>query len=304
VPTIFRIFCVVALSIGFAAMTFAQLPAATGPAPKTDTYRGMTLNTSFDGSFDTGSKVFDWTTTTGYIFNDHFSVSAGVPVLFVRATTSTGTTTSTNGMGDAFGQLLFAYKNPVVSYGSSLTFGVPTGDSAKGLSTGRVTFDWSNAFAHEFGRFTPFVNVGGGNSLADTKYWHRPFVTLGPVAHFEGGTAFDLAHSVTLSASLYDVAPWGTQKVYSRTVIRAAGAPTGTGPGASKHGRVFQDNAVTIGNSSIDRDNGVNADLDFNPVKFIDFDLAYSHSVHYQLDTISFGVTLNLTPLLAKRRPH
>ncbi len=264
----------------------------------------MTLNTSFDGSFESGSKVFDWTTTTGYVFNDHFSVNAGIPLLFVRGTTSTGTTTSSNGIGDAFGQFLFSFKKPVVNYGSSLTFGVPTGDSSKGLSTGRVTFDWSNALAREFGRFTPFVNAGVGNSLADTKYWHRPFVTLGDVAHFEGGTAFDLGHSVTLTASAYDVAPWGTQKVYSRTVTRSGGGPTGSGPGNSSHGRVFQNNAVTIGDSSIDRDNGFNADLDFNPVKFVDFDLAYSHSVHYQLDTVSFSINFNLTPLLSKRAGH
>lgn len=291
-------------SILFSTLAFAQLPAATGPTPKDEPYRGMTLNTSFDGSFDTGSKVFDWTTTTGYIFNDHFSVSAGVPILFVRGTTSTGTTTSSNGIGDAFGQFLFSLKKPVVNYGSSLTFGVPTGDSSKGLSTGRVTFDWSNALAREFGRFTPFVNAGVGNSLADTKYWHRPFVTLGDVAHFEGGSAFDLGHNATLSASLYDVAPWGPQKVYSRTVTRGGGGATGSGPGNSSHGRVFQNNALTTGDSSIDRDNGFNADLDFNPVKFIDFDLAYSHSVHYQLDTVSFSINFNLTPLLNKRAGH
>ncbi|HLK03410.1 MAG TPA: hypothetical protein VKT53_03140 [Candidatus Acidoferrum sp.] len=299
-----RVLCNVAALLICAKVGLAQLPAASGPAPKEDTYRGMTLNTSFDGSFDTGSKVFDWTTTTGYVFNQHFAVNAGVPILFVRGTSSTGSTTSSNGLGDAFGQFVFSLKNPAVNYGSSLTFSLPTGDSSKGLTTGRVTFDWSNAFAREFGRFTPFVNLGAGNSLADTKYWHRPFVTLGDVAHFEGGTAFDLGHSLTLSGSLYDVAPWGAQKVYSRTVTRAGGGTTGNGPGNSKHGRVFQDSAVTIGNSSIDRDNGVNADLDFNPIKYMDFDLAYSHSVHYQLDTISFGVTFNLTPLLAKRQAH
>jgi len=280
----------------------AQSPAGTAPAPKDETYRGMTLNTSFDGSFDSGSKVFDWTTTTGYIFNRHFSVNAGVPFLFVRGTTSTGTSTSSNGVGDAFGQLLFAFKNPVVNYGSSFTVGLPTGDSSKGLSTGRVTFDWSNAFAREFGRWTPFANLGAGNSLFDTKYWHRPFLTLGEVAHFEAGTAFDLAGPLTLTASAYDVAPWGAQKVFSRTVTRAGGG--GPGSGSTKHGRVFQGNALTTGGASIDRDNGFNADLDFNPVKFVDFDLAYSHSVHYQLDTVSFGITFNLTPLLSKRQAH
>lgn len=282
------------------AVGFAQTPAGSAPAPKEDDYRGMTLNTSFDGSFDTGSKVFDWTTTTGYIFNKHFAVNAGVPFLFVRGTNATGTTTSSNGVGDTFGQFLLSFKNPVVNYGSSFTFGLPTGDSSKGLSTGRLTFDWSNAFAKEIGRFTPFANVGGGNSLMDTKYWHRPFITLGSVAHFEAGSAFDLGKSLTFTASAYDVAPWGNQKVYSRTVTKSGG---GSG-GSTKHGRVFQGSALTKGDASIDRDNGYNADLDFNPVKYVDFDLAYSHSVHYQLDTVSFGINFNLTPLLGRRQSH
>ena len=279
---------------------FAQSPAGSAPAPKEENYRGLTLNTSFDGSFDSGSKVFDWTTTTGYVLNQHFSVNAGVPFLFVRGTTATGTTTSSNGVGDAFGQFLFSFKNPAVNYGSSFTFGLPTGDSSKGLSTGRVTFDWSNAFAREFGRFTPYVNLGVGNSLMDTKYWHRPFLTLGDVAHFEAGSAIDLGKSLTFTASAYDVAPWGPQKVYSRTVTRSGSG----GGGSTKHGRVFQGSALTTGDSSIDRDNGYNADLDFNPVKYVDFDLAYSHSVHYQLDTVSFGINFNLTPLLGRRQNH
>ncbi len=299
-----KFLCTFAMLCVCSPLGLAQSPAGSVPAPKDDTYRGMTLNTSFDGSFDTGSKVFDWTTTTGYVFNQHFAVNAGVPFLFVRGTTSTGTTISSNGVGDTFGQFLFAFKNPAVNYGSSFTFGLPTGDSSKGLSTGRVTFDWSNAFAREFGRWTPFVNLGVGNSLMDTKYWHRPFVTLGDVAHFEAGTAFDVGRALTLTASAYDVAPWGAQKVYSRSVTRAGGGPTGAGTGSSKHGRVFQDNAVTTGDSSIDRDNGFNADLDFNPIKYVDFDLAYSHSVHYQLDTVSFGINFNLTPLLGRRQAH
>jgi hypothetical protein len=294
-----KFLCAFAILCLCTATGLAQAPAGNAPAPKDENYRGMTLNTSFDGSFDSGSKVFDWTTTTGYVFNQHFAVNAGVPFLFVRGTTSTGTTSSSNGVGDTFGQLLFSFKNPVVNYGSSFTFGLPTGDSSKGLSTGRVTFDWSNALAKELGRWTPFINVGGGNSLMDTKYWHRPFLTLGDVAHFEAGTAFDLGKSLTLTASAYDVAPWGPQKVYSRTVTKSGGP--GPGTGSTRHGRVFQGNALTTGDASIDRDNGYNADLDFNPVKYVDFDLAYSHSVHYQLDTVSFGINFNLTPLLSRR---
>src|SRR6266481_9562306 len=50
--------------------------------------------------------------------------------------------------------------------------------------------------------------------------------------------------------------------------------------------------------SSIDSDNGFNADLDFSPWKYMDVDFGYTHSVHFQLDTLSFSVGFNLSPLL------
>ena len=275
----------------------AQAPAGTAPSGKEDNYRGVTLNTAFSGSVDSGSRVYDWTTSAGYIFNKHFAVDLGVPVLFTRGTTTTGTTTTTtsnHGLGDIFGQAQFVVKSPALNFGSVLTTGLPTGDSSKGLSTGRVTVDWTSQVAREFGRWTPFASAGIANSLLDSRYWHRPYVTLGALAHFEAGTAFDLGRSLTLSASAYDVAPWGSQKVYSRVV--ANGSPGGS----SSHGRVFQNGHLTTGGAEIDRDNGFNTDLDFSPVRYVDFDVAYSRSMHFQLDTVSFSVGFNLTPLLRR----
>ena len=288
---------------GFVVLTFlplgnqavAQAPAGSAPPAKSEQTAGITLNTSFNGSVDSGSRVFDWTTTTGYIFNKHFSADVGVPILFVHGTTSTGTTTSNAGLGNIFGQLQFVNKNPTVNFGSVATVALPTGDTSKGFSTGRVTADWTSQVAKEFGRFTPFLSAGLANSIFDSRYWHRPYATLGDLAHFEGGTSFDLGHFLTLSASAYDVTPWGTQKVYSRIVGKGAGPG-----GPSNHGRVFQNSALTIGGSSIDSDNGYNADLDLSPWKYVDLDFGYSHSVHFQLDTFSFSFGFNLSPLLRR----
>jgi len=273
----------------------AQAPAGSGPPAKEEQTSGMTLNTAFNGSVGSDFEVYDWTTTSGYIFTKHFSANLGVPILFARGTTSTGTTTSNTGLGNVFGQLQFTEKNPVLNFGSVATVALPTGDSSKGFSTGRVTFDWTNQVAKELGRFTPFLSAGVANSILDSRYWRRPYTTLGGLAHFEGGTSFDLGHSLTISASAYDVAPWGTQKVYSRIVQKGT-----SGGGTAKHGRVYQSNALTTGGSSIDSDNGYNADLDFNPWKYVDLDFGYTHSVHFQVDTFSFGVGFNLSPLLRR----
>ena len=273
----------------------AQAPAGSAAPAKSEQTAGITLNTAFNGSVDSGSRVFDWTTATGYIFNKHFSADVGVPILFVHGTTSTGTTTSNAGLGNIFGQLQFVNKNPTVNFGSVATVALPTGDTSKGFSTGRVTADWTSQVAKEFGRFTPFLSAGLANSIFDSRYWHRPYATLGDLAHFEGGTSFDLGHSLTLSASAYDVTPWGSQKLYSRIVEKGVGTS-----GPSNHGRVFQNSALTIGGSSIDSDNGYNADLDLSPWKYVDLDFGYSHSVHFQLDTFSFSLGFKLSPLLRR----
>lgn len=287
---------VVLVLLAAGTQAVAQVPAGSAPSEKSDPTAGLTLNTSFNGSVDSGSSVYDWTTTTGYIFNKHFSTDIGIPILFVHGTTSTGATTSNSGLGNIFGQLNFIDKNPTLNFGSVATVALPTGDTSKGFSTGRVTADWTSQIAKEFGRFTPFLSAGVANSIFDSRYWrNRPYVTLGDVAHFEGGTSFDLGHSLTLSASAYDIAPWGTQKLYSRIVGKGAGAG-----GPSNHGRVFQNNALTIGGSSIDSDNGYNADLDFSPWKYVDLDFGYTHSVHFQLDTFSFSLGFNLSPLLRR----
>lgn len=274
--------------------SLGQNPAASAPAaPEEDI--GLTLNTALNGSVASGSEVYEWTTTTGYTLDKHFSVDLGVPILFVHGETSTGAATSTSGLGNVFGQLQFVDKNPHVNFGAVATVALPTGSSSKGLSTGRVTGDFTGQIAKPISRITPFLSAGIANSRLDSLYWRLPYVTLGPLAHFEGGISFDLAPPLTISASLYDVVPWGTQKVYSRVVTKTSG-----GGGAPKHGRVYLANALTTGNSSIDRDNGFNTDLDLHPSRYVTFDVAYTHSVHFQTDIFSFGVGFNLTPLLRR----
>jgi len=275
----------------------AQVPAGSGPAAKEKQEHGFTLVESFEGSSNADGQIMSFTSAAGYMFSKHFAVDLGIPVDFyrVQTTTLTGTTTTTStGLGDAFTGLHFSFKSPAVNYGSTLTVTVPTGDSNKGLSTGRATFDWSNTFSRDFGRWTPFLTAGVGNSLFDTRAFHRPYLTLGKVAHFEAGTALDLGHFFSVSASLYDVAPGGTQKMYSRLVPRSAPAPTGAGT----HGRAYQTSPVTSGSADLVRDNGFNAGLDFNPTKYVDLGVAYSRSVHLSLDTFSFGAVFNLSPLL------
>jgi hypothetical protein len=285
----------------------AQSTGTSGTPPKGEKKeeRGVTLYEAFEGSTNTEGQAMDLNTTAGYIFNRHFSWDVGLPVFFLNGTTSTGSKITSNGIGDVYTDFRLAFNNPAVHYVTALSGSAPTGDSSKGRSTGRATANWGNSFSREFDKWTPFANINFGNSLYNTSYFRRPFLTLGKVATFEAGTAYDLGHSFSMSASAYDVAPWGTQKVFSRIISRSSvGGPGGPGgPGGSvRHGRVFETSAETTGGASLVRDNGFNGALDFNPAPTVDFEVAYSRSVHYQLNTFSFGIGVNLSRLVSGRR--
>jgi hypothetical protein len=282
----------------------AQSTGTSGTPPKEEKKeeRGVTLYEAFEGSTNTDGQAMDLNTTAGYIFNRHFSWDAGLPVFFLNGTSTTGSKVSSNGIGDVYTDFRFTTNNTAIHYVTALSGSAPTGDSSKGRSTGRATVNWGNSFSREFGKWTPFANVNLGNSLYNTTYFRRPFLTLGPVATFEAGPAYDLGHSFSVSASAYDVAPWGTQKVFSRIIGRSGVGGPGRPGGLVRRGRVFETAAETTGGASLVRDNGFNAALDFNPAPTIDFEVAYSHSVHYQLDTFSFGVGVNLSRLVSGRR--
>jgi hypothetical protein len=140
------------------------------------------------------------------------------------------------------------------------------------------------------------VDAGVANTIMDTRFFQRPFTSYGTLAHFEAGTDIDLSHSFSLTLSGYDIAPWGTQTIISRVVTAgSAGNPTGI-----KHGRAFEGSHVTTGTASIASDDGYTAGLNFSPRPYLDLDLGYTRSVHYALNTVSFGVGVNLSSLFGK----
>src|SRR5260370_6863218 len=203
----------VALAFFLPGSAVAQTPAGTAAPRKVEQQEhGLTLYESFEGSSNADGQAMDLTSAAGYIFNKHFSWDLGIPIFFTRGTTSTGTKVSNSGLGDIFTDLRLTFKNPAVNYVTALRGAAPSGDTKKGLSTGRATFDWSNSFSREFGRWTPFATLGVGNSLYNTPFFERPFLTLAKVPHFQPRPENDLGPSVSVKASADDVAPWGQQK--------------------------------------------------------------------------------------------
>jgi hypothetical protein len=232
-----------------------------------------------------------------YYFTEHLSARTGLPIYFSFPSSTISTSTSSSGIGDIFLMLRAAWKEPIVNYATSLMGTIPTGAASKGFSTGHFTFDWSNRFDRSFSVLTPFVGFGLANSVTDTPYFMRPFATLGPLAHFEAGVGVSASRYVSLTASAYDIAPWGTQTIVSRVVVAGANGKSGT---ATAHGRPFETAHQTSGTAALSKDDGFSAGLIVSPKSYLDFNLGYTRSAQFDLNTISFGIGVNVTSLLGK----
>jgi len=278
----------------------------TGRAPATGEEKrfekGFTLYESFEGSSSPDGQVMELNTTLGYNFTRLFGVDVGVPVFFVRSASATSTAgaSTTNGLGNFYTDVRLLVPNPLLNFSSTLTGTAPTGDTSKGLSTGRATFDWSNRLDREVGRLTPFLEAGVGNSISDTRFFKRPFITLGRVAHFEAGTDIDIWHSLSFSVSAYDILPWGQQRVFSR--VRRLPSSGSSNP-ISRRGRGFEIQAETLGPADLVRDNGFSAGFRFSPVRSVNLDIGYTRSIPLALDSVSFGIGVNLSSLIHHRGP-
>src|SRR6266852_9543239 len=249
----------------------------------------------FDGSSNTEGQVMLLDSSAGYLFGRHLLVDAGVPIYFIRANTTTAsgasTTNSCTDLGDVYGQARLSFPNPALNFKTQLTGRAPTGSTSDGISTGHATYDWTNRIDRDFGHWTPFLEVGLANSIPDTFVYRRPFASYGQLGHFQAGTAYRVVNWLSIAASAFDVAPWGSQTIDSRVV------QSGSGP-SSGHGPPFLQGSKTTGGSSLAADNGFSAGLDLSPVKAINFSVGYSRSTHYALNTVSFGVTVNMRAIL------
>ncbi len=246
---------------------------------------GFTSYAEFGGTSNSEGQIYELTTSVGYDFNSHFGADLGVPFYFIRDSSSAGGT-STNGVGDPSVDVRFKYLNPAVNFGSTLTGFAPIGDSKKGLSTGRGTFDWTNHFDHSFSSLKPFAEIGVANTIVSNRMFIRPYTTLGLNTHFQGGVNYDIWKFFSAGASAYDIVPTGQQTVFSRVM-----------PGAGGHHRVFEGNQQTTGSADIAKDDGFSTWVEASPGRVVDMQVGFTRSMHYDLNSVSFMIGFNLKQL-------
>jgi len=149
----------------------------------------------------------------------------------------------------------------------------------------------------------PFASLGIANTVTDTPFFTRPFTSFGFVTHLEGGASYKLWRAASVGASVYDIAPSGQQTVFSKLIHGKSQNPgTGSGGGA-RHGHhgVFETASESVGNADIARDHGFSAWLSLSPSRYTVFEIGYSRSVEYALDSVFFGIDFNLSPLIGRR---
>jgi hypothetical protein len=265
---------------------------------------GFAFYERFQGSASSLGWVNQLDTSVGYNFGAHFSLDAGLPVYFIRPSSSTIAATGTssgNGIGNLYAQFRLSEANPIVNFASTLTGTAPTGDKTNGFSTGHGTIDWSNYFEHSFSQLTPFFDVGIANAVSDTMFFIRPYTTYGVVTHVEGGARYRLVRGLSVGVSGFAIEPSGAQTVVSRLVQRSGSRTTtggtstsGSRTSGSEERGVFQDTSVTRGTADIARDNGFSTWLQITPATGVSLYGGYTRSTHFALNTVFFGISFNL----------
>ena len=273
-----------------AITTLAGIAAAQSSAKPAAQESGITSYVEFGGTSDADGQIYEVNSNVGYDFNPHFGLAVGAPIYFVRPSSTMGGT-STTGLGNPYLALHLKYPGPALNFNTALTGAAPLGDSKKGLSTGRATFDWTNHFDHAFSDLTPFVELGIANTIPDSRLFLRPYTTLGFNTHFQGGASYDLWKFISVGASGYDILPSGQQTVFSRVI------PGQVNVGPVQHGPAFVKNQQTTGSASLTQDDGFSAWIDGNPGGKVDLELGFTRSLVYDLNSVSFSIGINLRQL-------
>jgi hypothetical protein len=278
---------------------FWNAAVLTAQSGDSDKEKGFVLTETIQGDRNAIGTITKLDTMAGYRFNPHFEMGVGIPFYFVRASSESAAlgAASGNGIGNAYFRLRFIASSTTATFVSSITGSAPTGDADRGFSTGRATVDWNNYLGFAAGRITPFMNLGLANSISDTRFFTRPFTSLGKVVHFEGGAYIQVWRLIDVGASGYSYIPFGDQKVYSRLVMdtQTSLPVPDTGSGRGRRSGVFESRRVTVGDASIARDGGGSVWIDVNPRGAVALEAGYSRSVEYDLSSIFFSVYLNLS---------
>ncbi|WP_263368301.1 hypothetical protein [Edaphobacter bradus] len=219
------------------------------------------------------------TPAVGYRFNNTFSVDATLPIYFYRLAESRSRRPRPNArlvnqrgeLGDVVLGFHAQFQPRPFEYQATVAVTAPSGDEAYGLTSGRVTFDLNNHFERTYGRFTPNVEIGAGDSSTlVNRQVNKIYTSLGPLAHFQIGIGAELLRGIFFECDTYEQLPIGDQKIYSAYRAHRPTVVTGY--------NVTEDNGFT---------NSLDIPIDANTT----FSGYYSRSLRRYTDTAAVGIT-------------
>ena len=244
------------------------------------TQRGWNAGATFSGVHDSNTGwATIFTPAIGYNFNDVFTIDATIPIYLYRLAESRSThprptAQLVNQRGEP-GDIVFGLHAQFIprlfQYQLSGLVTAPTGDEAYGLTTGRVTFDISNHFERTYGRITPNLEIGAGDSTTlVNRILTKNYTSLGPLAHFQIGLGLELFRGISFETEAYEQLPSGDQKIY----------------GPSRNGK-----ATVVTGHNVTEDNGFINALDIPVNAHTTFSGYYSRSLRLRSDTTAIGIT-------------
>lgn len=284
-------------------------PASQATPQNSNPFRGFTGYEYLSFTSDPFGQLLRLDSNAGYNFNQYFGFDIGIPLYLANGSpnpvstgsgllpvgSGPGSLNSASGSGDVYADLLLTVPVPKLNWYSTLTGTLPTGKVSAGFSTGHPTFSWDNYLEHDFSHFRPFADAGFANSIYDTGVFVLPYTTYGLVTHLEGGAGYQIFHSISIGASVYDDITSGRQTIFSRVLPIAT---TGTCRAAS----AFECANQTVGPAAIARDHGVSAWVQSFSFHGVDLFAGYTYSAQYKFNTFSLGVGVRLGPLFQKAR--
>jgi hypothetical protein len=217
-----------------------------------------------------------------YTINDTFFADVTIPIYLYRLAQSTKANPKPNALlvpqrgelGDAVFALHGQFAPKIFSYEPTFSFTVPTGDEVYPLTTGRVTFDLNNHFERTFGRFTPSIEVGAGDSTTlINRQVTKTYTSLGPLAHFQVGYAVNVLRNISFESDVYEQLPIGDQKIYS----------------AYRKGH-----PIVVTGFNVTEDNGFINSFDVLLDRRTTFSSYYSRSLRRHVDTVGISMTFLL----------
>jgi hypothetical protein len=278
---------------------FKHVHVPTTPAPEEAESTGWVGFVQVQSNTTPLGGVFILNPDFGYKFTPHFTVEAGLPILFDRSPFSKVANSdwrwTTWIVGQPYVDVRYTAKPAGASFTSILTGAIPVASPIRSFSTGRFGVDWFNHLEKSFSGVTPFVNFGAANGTVNRFVMPRPYSiarqyqTLGFISDFEGGIGYRFLKGLEIGGSAYALVPGGPQKVFSRLV-----SPDYALAGDAAHNRYFNNAFETIGPSDIARDNGYSGWFEVKRLGHATLQFGYTRSIHYAYDSLTVVLNIDL----------